>query len=408
MLATETRETAELRVRQPHPQELVQQAGTLAAAELIAGPFQKLRVRQQLGDAATRRVLPKPQEFRGRALKGPEFRGSQAFRLEYSPETPAGAIYDDVITYLAEYRLQASETFYELLYSEGPDGWHVRDMNRGVAMASVAHESMTRGENTNRRQAEYKALQIEDELLKHAEDGDFTIQISPPGEVSEEAGEYGFIFIGKVEAVDDEYKIIHKNAIRINKADLDQYNLALSLITGHSVGHATPEDFIADPRLLGKSIEYDEIQEILHDVFNFEPSNEEREHNDEIIAQVEPFIQQFIRMVQSGEPNERSFAFLQKIENIVLDLKGKKTSQIRGGIADLRDKKYDKTPPPAEGSCGLTAASSKTSLTSKIFGSEAEDQFGSLKFNCPRGHENRRPRGKLIKHCKKCGVSVSC
>lgn len=37
-----------------------------------------------------------------------------------------------------------------------------------------------------------------------------------------------------------------------------------------------------------------------------------------------------------------------------------------------------------------------------------EDQFGSLDFECTKGHKNRRPRGKLIPHCKTCGENVSC
>lgn len=408
MLATETKEAIGLGLEQTLNKESPRLAGAQAVAEFVVGPSGKSHSRQQLGTAAAERVLPKPQEFSGRALHGPEFRGSQAFRLEYTPETPAGAIYDDVITYLAEYRLQARETFYELLYSRGPDGLHVRDMNRGVAMASVARESMARGENVGRRRAEYAALQGEDEALANAEDGDLTIQMSPPGEISEEAGEYGFIFIGKVEEIEDEQKIIHKNAIRIDNATLDQYNMALSLITGHMVEHRTAEEFIADPRLLDKTISYDEIKDILHDVFNFEPSAEEREHNNEIILQVEPFIQHFIRMVQSGESAEKSFGLLQKIENIVLDLKGKKTSQVRNATTDIKDGKYAKTPPPAEGSCGLTTTGSKTSLISKVFGAEAEDEFGSLRFKCPQGHPNKRPRGEQIPRCKKCGVSVKC
>lgn len=45
-----------------------------------------------------------------------------------------------------------------------------------------------------------------------------------------------------------------------------------------------------------------------------------------------------------------------------------------------------------------------------IFGKEKkdEDKYGSLTFNCPRGHSNRRPPGKLIPNCKHCGVSVAC
>lgn len=37
-----------------------------------------------------------------------------------------------------------------------------------------------------------------------------------------------------------------------------------------------------------------------------------------------------------------------------------------------------------------------------------EDRYGSLTFKCPKGHANRRPRNKLIPHCKTCGISVKC
>jgi len=37
-----------------------------------------------------------------------------------------------------------------------------------------------------------------------------------------------------------------------------------------------------------------------------------------------------------------------------------------------------------------------------------EDKFGSLTFKCQKGHSNRRPHGKLIDNCQKCGISVRC
>jgi hypothetical protein len=39
-----------------------------------------------------------------------------------------------------------------------------------------------------------------------------------------------------------------------------------------------------------------------------------------------------------------------------------------------------------------------------------EDQYGSLTFKCPKGHANKRPRGKLIPHCqtKGCTAKVTC
>ncbi len=36
------------------------------------------------------------------------------------------------------------------------------------------------------------------------------------------------------------------------------------------------------------------------------------------------------------------------------------------------------------------------------------DQYGPLSFECPKGHRNTRPKGKLIDCCKTCGASVKC
>ncbi|HSW85297.1 MAG TPA: hypothetical protein VLF79_01620 [Candidatus Saccharimonadales bacterium] len=50
-------------------------------------------------------------------------------------------------------------------------------------------------------------------------------------------------------------------------------------------------------------------------------------------------------------------------------------------------------------------------LSNSGYGNKAsggKDRFGSLKFKCPNGHENTRPRNKLIDKCGKCGVSVKC
>lgn len=41
-------------------------------------------------------------------------------------------------------------------------------------------------------------------------------------------------------------------------------------------------------------------------------------------------------------------------------------------------------------------------------GSGGRDKLGSLKFKCPKGHENTRPKNKLIPHCTTCGVAVDC
>lgn len=64
--------------------------------------------------------------------------------------------------------------------------------------------------------------------------------------------------------------------------------------------------------------------------------------------------------------------------------------------------------------CGVSVGrngelSTEQELRNLGYGDKAdEDKFGSLTFKCQKGHSNRRPRGKLIDNCQKCGVSVRC
>ncbi len=55
---------------------------------------------------------------------------------------------------------------------------------------------------------------------------------------------------------------------------------------------------------------------------------------------------------------------------------------------------------------GSVALNSLGTRTGSVAG--AEDQYGSLEFNCTQGHRNTRPRGQLISNCATCGESVSC
>lgn len=41
-------------------------------------------------------------------------------------------------------------------------------------------------------------------------------------------------------------------------------------------------------------------------------------------------------------------------------------------------------------------------------GSQEEDQYGSLTFECQKGHKNTRERGKLLERCKTCNCDLRC
>ncbi len=60
----------------------------------------------------------------------------------------------------------------------------------------------------------------------------------------------------------------------------------------------------------------------------------------------------------------------------------------------------------SQGESDILAMESKDTFD-VIFGAD-EDKYGSLEFECPKGCRNRRPRGKLIDNCQKCGQSVRC
>lgn len=53
-------------------------------------------------------------------------------------------------------------------------------------------------------------------------------------------------------------------------------------------------------------------------------------------------------------------------------------------------------------------AADAADVHSAIFGGEKMDKYGSLRFKCPKGHSNTRPRGRLIEKCQVCRMSVRC
>lgn len=62
--------------------------------------------------------------------------------------------------------------------------------------------------------------------------------------------------------------------------------------------------------------------------------------------------------------------------------------------------------------CGLKVGVEgdiNSQLEESGFGNKAdEDQYGSLHFKCSKGHNNTRPRGRLIDKCQSCRISVRC
>jgi hypothetical protein len=60
--------------------------------------------------------------------------------------------------------------------------------------------------------------------------------------------------------------------------------------------------------------------------------------------------------------------------------------------------------------CGLSLVSeaSTSDQIEQLGYGGGNDKFGSLSFECPKGHKNTRERNKLLDNCRTCGVSVRC
>lgn len=84
--------------------------------------------------------------------------------------------------------------------------------------------------------------------------------------------------------------------------------------------------------------------------------------------------------------------------------------EMRGRVARQENRIFSGCGFTADGSTGVESelnALGYGDADKKIETSE-NDQFGSLTFNCKKGHKNKRPRGKLIDCCTTCGDSVKC
>ncbi len=247
---------------------------------------------------------------------------SNAFPIEYCRDLSYKALFSRVVTYLGEYRLEVKKQPYTLLFSREQDGLHIRDIDEGDAMIEIAKRAIIPGQpKYYRRIAEYAALEKEEELVAMAEDGDIIIQASPPQNNISDEESYGFFFVGSVEIIHAEKKLIHKNALRITNPTLNQLNTALSRITGQNISFTTQEQFIATPFFLGKNTTEDTIQDILSEECGFNGSYADNALFICIIKDMAPHIQHFISMVLDRKPDTEVYAMLGRLENCAIFLK---------------------------------------------------------------------------------------
>ncbi|MEK7534586.1 MAG: hypothetical protein AAB600_04580 [Patescibacteria group bacterium] len=367
---------------------------------------------------------------------------SDAFRIEYSKNILDQVVFDDVISYLGEYRFNLAKYSYSFKFKDGK----LRDPNRNDSMQELSQRAINtkskEGKSSVRERAELKGFQSLDEQLRYAKTDSTIIWVSPPGPKNEGYGDYGFVYFGKVESNNLEEKNIKMTAIRVEKPNIEQFNRALRMLGGKKE-YARAEEFLANPDIFAEDLKEGYVDAILKMVFNFKPNEKEQEKFRQIINKMFHLIYYF-----SKNPR-RSRQDLYALENYALELKrdyeSKKDNKglchpefisgsrsrnkfgmtdeqvqhgsfyVNPGLKDIVGE-YGHKPPVVAGSCGSTGSSNGIK-SSNIFNSLSplnsllsEDKYGSRIFECPScGKTNIRPKDQLTSQCQHCGSKdVAC
>jgi len=338
-------------------------------------------------------------------------KGSDAFRWEYDKTISDQILYDDIVSYLGEYRFKLSKYCYSLKFGDGK----LRDPNRNDSMEELSQRAIKlknrEGKSSIRERAELKGFQNLDAQLRLAKTGDTIIWISPPGSKTDGYGNYGFVFFGKVEKLTLGEKNIKMTAMRVESSDIKRFQKSRYMLTQEPVEYGFAEEFLESPKVIEEDLKEGFVEAILKKIFNFNPNEEEQEMFTRIIDKMLPLTSEFIGFAKNpGIKKQEVTKAFHSLENYFLELKGsyKKIvdSKTQPRFSQVIER-YGYEPPKAAGSCGSTANifNSLSPLNSFL-----PDKYGSLSFKCPScGKTNIREENQLLSQCQHCGSKdISC
>lgn len=258
---------------------------------------------------------------------------SDAFCLEYRPDTSYQSFYNDVVSYLGEYRFKIPQYDYQFLYakdnltskSDVLETYHLLDPVDNQPMAIKAERAICKKKeqwkNHSREIADQKGiLSLECQIAKTQNDN-LIVWASPPGPAEDGYGDYGFIYIGEIfKPINSNDKNIKMTAFRIEKPTIDQYNQTLSILTNQKIKYSKAEEFIANPMII-PPINRQEIQNVLTSVFNFSADQNQEIIFRKVIKTLKPYIEEFAGQIQQGKPINELRKTFNALQNYAIKLK---------------------------------------------------------------------------------------
>lgn len=306
-------------------------------------------------------IVPPPEELpvdlsayrdqkqkRQRKIQRKEALVSNAFDVDLYHENEVNldnkAIYNDIVSYLGEFRFQLQKFDYELVYApcKYSHDWKVLDPVTKEAMSDKATETVrqrrARWQSSEREEAELQALTLLDRRLKEVAEEDTgdkpgqsqndrtVVWGSPPGDASDGYGNYGYLFVGKIHKNLDKTLRLHMTAVRVEVSPEDknrminQFNSSLSTILEQEIAHKTPEDFLRSPYLYNREIPMQLVDHVLKSTFLSKTDEKQQQIFKKVIEKSQWLIADVVQILKTGTLEERIRAFT-KLEGYVLQLK---------------------------------------------------------------------------------------
>jgi len=242
---------------------------------------------------------------------------SAAFNNELLGHISGQEIRDELKSYLGEYRFRLPQYKYNLLYLNN----HLRDIYNNEPMLEKAARSIElkneQRKNPSREIAEYQGIKNLDTVLQNALLGDRIIWASPPGSQIDGYGNYGFIFSGIIDDVNDGQKHLSMTAYRIEETSVEAYNRAISAIMKRQVYFDSPEEFLSQPFIINKNLSNPEL--ILRQMVY--PNKIDNKQFELAMAILDPLVKQFIAEAKADVTKDRLRQLFYTIENLAIQLK---------------------------------------------------------------------------------------